>query len=376
MKGQISRFSYRQPPEGGYSGVYLQQGRMVTDADQIESTEIHKARVDGLGGDAIASGSPDANGIVEFNGAWPTRLVSGTVYVDGIRGEVHANPAAALPVDEPLALYAVQTDFPGAPSLEDLRAALGDGARALVYVDLWERAIYPGMTPDLVDPALHGADTAFRTRTVAQVRFAPPDAALGDDDGPYPTYGTARLFAELHEAEAGDDPCDPCAQEIDLPVTTGNKLFRLEVLHVAGPADAPGEVTFAWSAENASELHPRQAVFDIDAGTVPADFLRSDKLYEVLTETTESQLGAFAAPDLRQQSTLVAGADLAGPGNAGEHLRRWDGAVTWTPATDQLQMALGSTGDRAELNGDTLFLTLDTLRLALQIGRASCRERV
>jgi hypothetical protein len=369
MKGQISRFSYRQPPQAGYSGVYLQQGRMVTDADQIESTEIHKARVNALGADAIASGSPEAGGIVDLDGAQPTRLRPGTVYVDGIRAEVRAGPGAAPPGAGPLALYAAQADFPGAPAPEEMRAALGGAERALVYVDLWERSVYPGMTPELVDPALQGADTAFRTRTLAQIRLAAADAPLGEDAGPYPTHGTARLAADLHEAVAAEDPCDPCASEIDLPVTTGNMLFRLEVLQVSGPADAPDAVTLAWSAENASELHARAAALDPEADVAPPDFLRDDRVYEVLTETTEAHLGAFAVPGLREESTLIAGGDLSGPGNPGEYLRRWDGAVTWTPAGDGLAIKPERTGDRVAVDGDTLVLTLDTLKLTLRVRR-------
>ena len=44
MKSQISRDSFR--PERRYSGVYQQQGRMLTDADWNELQAIVKTRLD------------------------------------------------------------------------------------------------------------------------------------------------------------------------------------------------------------------------------------------------------------------------------------------------------------------------------------------
>ena len=43
MKTEISRDSHQ--PEKRYSGVYQQQGRMLTDADWNELVEIRKARL-------------------------------------------------------------------------------------------------------------------------------------------------------------------------------------------------------------------------------------------------------------------------------------------------------------------------------------------
>ena len=54
MKTQISRASDR--PGRRYSGVYQQQGRMITDADWNELVEILKRRLDG----ALATSSAAA----------------------------------------------------------------------------------------------------------------------------------------------------------------------------------------------------------------------------------------------------------------------------------------------------------------------------
>ena len=51
MKTQISRDSFL--PEQRYSGVYLQQGRMILDADWNELTDIQKAQLVNALRDAI-----------------------------------------------------------------------------------------------------------------------------------------------------------------------------------------------------------------------------------------------------------------------------------------------------------------------------------
>ncbi len=360
MKGQISRYSHRhRPPGAGYSGVYLQQGRMVTDADQIESTEIHKGRVDALGAVAVASGVPVEGGAVAFDGATPL-LQPGRVVVEGIHGLVRAAAGFDAGAAGPLALYANQADFPAAPPLE---------GPALVYLDLWEQPVYPPMDPQLVDPALHGADTAFRTRTVAQLRLAPPGSVLGT--GAFPPHGTAALDARLREALAEEDKCDPCATELDLPVRAGNMQFRLEVLDVVGPADDPSEVVFAWSAENASELYPT------DLDSIPPEFRRGDRIYQYLSPITEAHQGAFADTDRRARpqlsDELLAATPARTDGTAGAWplVRRWDGAVTWTPADGNLGLANAAGGETVERDGDDLLFVLDKLELRLTVAGRS-----
>lgn len=56
MKTQISRDSHQSRKR--YSGVYEQQGRMLTDADVNELMEIIKRRLDDVLVDVIGSGAP------------------------------------------------------------------------------------------------------------------------------------------------------------------------------------------------------------------------------------------------------------------------------------------------------------------------------
>ncbi|MFP5289122.1 MAG: DUF6519 domain-containing protein, partial [Thermoanaerobaculia bacterium] len=61
MKTQISRDSFNRDKR--YSGVYLQQGRMITDADWNEETEISRQRLADALADAVTSGVPRDNGL-------------------------------------------------------------------------------------------------------------------------------------------------------------------------------------------------------------------------------------------------------------------------------------------------------------------------
>ncbi len=63
MKTQISRDSH--VPAKRYSGVYQQQGRMITDADWNALSDLVKERLDDVLRDVIGSGTPRRRGIVD-----------------------------------------------------------------------------------------------------------------------------------------------------------------------------------------------------------------------------------------------------------------------------------------------------------------------
>ena len=83
MKTEISRDSHQ--PEKRYSGVYQQQGRMLTDADWNELVDILKGRLNDALKDVVGNGSPLHRNVVN-NEADPPELQWGYVYVDGIQG--------------------------------------------------------------------------------------------------------------------------------------------------------------------------------------------------------------------------------------------------------------------------------------------------
>jgi hypothetical protein len=306
MKTQVSRDSFSSDKR--YSGVYLQQGRMITDADWNEEAEIAKRRLDDALADAVASGVPRENGLqVEALAGQPLSLSRGRIYADGVGGLITSTLADQT---QPFGL-GQQIDFP-----------LPDGVTPpavsyRLYADLWERTVTSLEDPaQLRDPAFHGADTASRTQTMAQLKWCAPGTDPEDPDV-NPQRGDARLTLTLRRQLAGLDPCDPCAAEVSVPPRIGNYLFRLEVHAVEGGPENPTRLTLKWSGENGAEQHA--------VGTEPSDFKGSDWTYEYFTTRTEKHLGVHLAGGI----TPVAGQLVEGfPATAPDgfpFVRRWDG---------------------------------------------------
>ena len=314
MKGNISRQSHR--PGSSYSGVFQVQGGMVTDADLGEQASIARRRTDVLGTDTAGSGVPVEGGAVELTGGGP-RLVEGVLYAEGVHGETHATAA----LTGPLSLYAVQRDFPLAPTMP----TTGD---FLVYADVWERSVTPLEDPLLSDPGLHGAETALRDRTMTQIKLAPATQAvsLGDAAGPIPRIGGGVLTVTPVDPETIEDDCDPCAEVVAAEQSVVNGLFRIEVVHVFGDPQTPDRVRIAWSAENASAVAPA----DVNS----EDFSRTGAVYEFFSYATETHLGVHAANGSVARSsfaeTLAGGPEEPAPPEGGDwpFVRRWSGAAT------------------------------------------------
>ena len=107
MKTQISRDTFQ--PTRRYSGVQLQQGRMIVDADWNELSDIVRARLEAALADAVSSGAPKVGGLELFFSG-PNLLVRpGRLYVEGV-------PATLDGPDSGVALTA-QPDYPHSPPL-------------------------------------------------------------------------------------------------------------------------------------------------------------------------------------------------------------------------------------------------------------------
>lgn len=363
MKGEISRYSHR--PDKRYSGVFWQMGRMLTDADEIELREIVNASVTGLGDDAVASGAPADGGIVELNAAGqPVGLRPGIIYADGIRGEVLASTSDPL---GPLALYDNQVDFPNPPAIA------GD---IVAYIDIWERTVTAVEDQGLLDAGLHGADTSFRTQQMAQIKWCPNGGAPFFEGSGNPQKGNAVLTAELRAAVTAPDPCDPCAEELEVDARVGSYLFRLEVHDVVGPANAPDAVILKWSAENGAIHH--------HTGQEPADFKTSKHIYDFFSRESESHVGAHGVPGFVPTRRAL---DAEYPGSAPDtadwpYVRRWDGFIALTRSGANLVLDLDGDGNpigsdegvkltnsaglgHVEMAGGLLTLELTSLQLIL-----------
>ena len=252
MKGDFTRSTFR--PEKHYSSVRMQQGRVQLDADWNEQVDIaaHRDAIATLdvigesGGPREAAGfalAPSAAGLAQDQQAAAKRheplkpgdlfISAGRYYVDGILCE-----------NEHPATLAHQPDGAG-DELPNVNGVY------LMYLDVWQRHLTALDDPDILEVALGGPDTATRTRTVWQVRWANVEegATCGSVIPAWEqntAQSTGTLMARAAPATTPNDPCmlEPGAGYRRLE----NQLYRVEI-HEPGPL---GTATFKWSRDNGS----------------------------------------------------------------------------------------------------------------------------
>ncbi|MFA7316310.1 MAG: DUF6519 domain-containing protein [Sulfuricella sp.] len=356
MKTQISRNTFK--PGQRYSGVYQQQGRMLTDADWNELMDVMKTRVDEAIRDAIGSGAPRDRGLAVLDNF---RLQPGHLYVDGIHAELPGT--AALD-------FAAQPDFSQAQALPLSGGSAPSGY--VLYADVWERPVLALEDGELLDPGLHGADTCTRTRTMLQVKWCPAGVDPADP-AVNPPHGNAPLTLALWRSTSAADPCDPCASEVALDARVGNYLFRVEVHDWKGNNDGSGELTLKWSGENGAEQHK--------TGQLPMDFDQGGWIYEFFNLACEQNPGVHLATGFSaSRGQLLAPYPAAAPAGC-PWVRRWDGycvlarssggAWSFTEGKDKgvsLSTGLGEEAHGHVALGAGLELNLMSMALALELG--------
>ncbi len=352
MKTQISRDTFQ--PSRHYSAVYLQQGRMILDADWNELSDIQKTALESSLRDAIASGAPSVGGlavIADPPGSTTLRIRPGALYVDGV--------PARLDASAPLAISA-QPDYP---------IGVADSGQSLkLYADVWERTVTALQDPSLIDAALHGADTATRTQTMLQVKWC-SDTLDPLNETINPTLGTASLSLKLRLIASGGDKCDPCASQVKVDERLGNYLFRVEV-HDFDPV---GQwLTLKWSRDNGAEA--------CKPAEMPPGFNQGPWVWEFFDDTTERLLGNHfvgTPPKLRgliQETAVVP----VGANDPKQYVRQWDGYLRIKLDTGVLAagrdrgvaLALGleasESHGRVHLAAGRLKINLELLELTLE----------
>ncbi len=311
MKTQISRDTHQ--PSRHYSSVRLQQGRMIVDADWNEAADIGRERLDQALADAVDSGAPRAGGLRLFLAGSALRLSPGRLYAEGVPATLEG-PAGGVALG-------AQPDYPNAPPLPagDLR----------FYADVWQRSVGALEDPALMDPGLHGADTASRGRTMLQVKwgepgFDPLDAAVN------PPLGTARLSLSLRTLATSDDPCDPCAAQVSVDDRVGNYLFRVEV-HALAQSGTDTLLTLKWSRDNGAEAYA--------VGATPAGFGQGNWIWEYFDAASEMQLGLHPSAGFQPRRGILS-ESFTLPADASQprdFVRQWNGYATINLSTATLQ---------------------------------------
>src|SRR5580698_1124217 len=159
MKSDKSRETFG--PTKHFSSVRLQQGRVLTDADWNEQSDIIEHRDETTSLDVIGpSGAPvGASGFMIGNGGFNPPVADltispGRMYVDGILCEQ----------EDPNLLYSAQPD-PVFDTNLDTPPTIPTGL-VLAYLDVWERHIGVVEDPLIREVALGGPDTATRDKSV------------------------------------------------------------------------------------------------------------------------------------------------------------------------------------------------------------------
>lgn len=289
-----------------HSGVVMQQGRLLLDADWNELVAINDRRlraaaadlgspgtVDGSRGVAVVPRTtPDAFRITSFGGS-PV-IGRGRMYVDGLLAENHGtgpagfDPLLACPVREDDTPYDDQPYWP-------VPDALPESGTHLVYLDVWQRELTQVEAPDLVESAV-AVDTTARVQTAWQVRVHAPDTpdvdcSTPDEDIPGWPEVTAPSAGRL---TTGTVPVPPDEDPCSLPPAGGfrgleNQTYRVEI-HDGG---ASGTATFSWSRDNGSVAVPVVEVVGAsrlrpsDLGRDAALGLRTDDWVEILDDHRE-----------------------------------------------------------------------------------------
>ncbi len=342
MKTQISKNTFST--DHRYSGIYQQMGRMITDADWNELSDLVQHQLFDALEDVVGSGAPRNRGMVIPTGPDSYGLRWGHLYVQGVHARVVPIPSVTTPAFD----FAQQADFPSAPVLT--------AGRHRLYADVWERSVTALEEPSLLDPGLKGADTCTRKQIMAQIKAC--DTSIAPDDiqnnpAINPSVGNIPVNLSVRQGQTTPDPCDPCANELALQDSVGNYLFRLEVHHVAwsnDPVPRMTEIVLKWSSENGAEQYR--------VGQVPPGFASSkwcyeffsgpDETNEALNMTTEKHIGHHLLSGFSpERGVLFDGYPTAAEPADLPLVRRWDGFVHLTRSSGDWAVSRGADRNRA-----------------------------
>ena len=252
--------------------------------------------------------------------------------------------------------YSLQPDLPDPEPL--VRPTPGPDESVdhhLVFVDLFEDVVRGFQDPRVLEPALGGEETAFRTRKVTQIRAlqVPP----GGSERLLSPTGDGRLTTNVPVGSLPDrfppeerDPCrDRCLYTVNATTGEGyrgseNIHVRVEVL-VEPTAGQPGVI--GWSRDNAAHVVP--LVVDAVAGAesvfvAPEDARAFTAGGLVVVEDRRSRLDPGRAEHraqvraLRTVNSATGELELEPAG--------------WTLTTDPVPLVLGGGLDRTFLRAD------------------------
>lgn len=291
--GDISRNAFE--PKKHYSGVRMQQGRVITDDDWNENERIgdddrRRARVDIIG----RAGSPDdgfnIHDAESTSDHFNFEIAPGIFYLGGLRLESEKGE---------IETYLDQKDWLQKPGNPILPVA---GRLDLVYLEAWQQPVSAIEDNELFEVALGGPDTSTRMRTMRRVKVEPDirkdkceDAwatlrerwktrRLGVLDPQYQPDNqrvpNVSLKVTFDSNGASQDPCQPDIQGGYLGAE--NQTIRVQLT---------GPNKFTWGFNNASPLYRVEVAGNVvTMKTQPKDHAHwplSDQIVEILPRAAE-----------------------------------------------------------------------------------------
>jgi hypothetical protein len=248
-----------------YAGVWMQQGRVLTDDDFNEAAalaaeDMRRTRLDSIG----PYGSPDQGFQVtgaHVDGGHPQfNLSAGNLYLGGLHLELLG--------DEGFALQKNWLNF-NADSDAPLLANTGLKRIDLVWIEAWQQPVTAVEDRELFEVALGGPDTSTRMRTMHRVHLLADvgtkvcDQAWTKALGQWSALGTLRDDMELASPArlkvtftAPSDPGTLCT-----PGTTGDYLGAENQAIRVQTIDA---THYTWGFDNAAPLY--RALLKMEGG--------------------------------------------------------------------------------------------------------------
>ncbi|WP_238366296.1 hypothetical protein [Mesobacterium pallidum] len=359
MKGSNSRLQFDAAHR--YSNVYQVQGGMITDSDLGEAAAIGLARDEAQGRALAASGVPVTGGMVRWQDDRPG-ITEGTVFAEGKQGQFRLTGKADP--DDLKAILAAQADYPSAPEMTD--------DAALLYVDVWERAVFAAQDPDMTDAGLHGIETSYRTRTMVQLKTLPVEdasqEAIAELMAKHPAFlrrGTARARIAAVAPDVALDDCDPCAALVEIDQAVPNALFRLEITRVIrDDADKVTGLELAWSMENAAAI---EANTEATRGALK----RGGAVYQFFSDASETHQGWVLGKVTPLHGAFTADLDAApllGDPDGFPLVRRWDGQAVVDLSGAEVTSKLGAA--QPVIKGKTVEIPTPFFTLSLPLDGA------
>lgn len=298
----ISRFLFQ--PHKRYTGVRMQQGRVILDSDwnegeRIDDEDARQAQLElicsrGTPNEGFLVSDVTEASVVPVPGANPQATYDfewalGSFYLGGLRFQTAANPPERfLRQQDWLQVDADPANLPKRPSAADLTNPDGTTKERydLVYLHGWEQVVTAVEDRELREVALGGPDTSARIRRMRRVKVLPDCSAScanafddlkahltapreGDDTGTPHGFddvscellSKAKLTVSLGGEDLSEDLCKPKA-------TAGFLGAENQTIRVA--LTAPDQ--FIWGYDNASPLY-RVQVLSLKGALVKIKFL-------------------------------------------------------------------------------------------------------